>query len=677
MEPLFDDDQIKALIEKGLLSQDFADKYLKSPEDKQSVVEIGKDILANHIADQITSNPETADLAARVDDKVKLRAEDFAPYLEHQESGGDSNAVSPKGALGLRQVMPATGEEVYNKLGMVKDYGPFNPSLLKNPEINAKIGDAYLQEQLDKYQDPKLALAAYNAGPGNVDNAIKATGTPTPTWEQVQQFLPKPQETVPYVNNIMTGYGKANTPTPTPTAAPNLVNTAIPDPTATTTATPAATLPNMPLPEGTQAPIQATGWPDLPPSPEAPAPTVTPATTSTGDNAGQANAPVMANSAKQATGEISPTSILEQSLQNSAAGIGMQQEGIASKAKIESEQNLANAQIYNDALAQLNTPSERLAKQAQDEKEFDDRVTVQKQMIDQISKMSIDTSMSGYFAHQSTWQKIIAGIGIGLSSASGSATNKALDVIDGAIDRDVQAQKFRFEALKTAADLNNSLIGQMRQKFGDDTAIENTLKQGIIQKTIVKIDAQAAQSNSDIVKANAASMIGDLQKQLGGLQEQFYKNQQGVIARQVPGYGYANTEKDANDLKEILPDAELALKNIEYLKNAATLGAKLPGEEKAKISEIATQLMGQLRKPTIGSGQMTKFEIQILENLISNPSEYFRVPSWARARLQTLEDNTRAKIDNELRLRGLPPRFTIKQKLAEQSGVKKTTDTEE
>ena len=161
------------------------------------------------------------------------------------------------------------------------------------------------------------------------------------------------------------------------------------------------------------------------------------------------------------------------------------------------------------------------------------------------------------------------------------------------------------------------------------------------------------------------------------LQEQFYKNQQGVIARQVPGYGYANTEKDANDLKEILPDAELALKNIEYLKNAATLGAKLPGEEKAKISEIATQLMGQLRKPTIGSGQMTKFEIQILENLISNPSEYFRVPSWARARLQTLEDNTRAKIDNELRLRGLPPRFTIKQKLAEQSGVKKTTDTEE
>ncbi|MGE4483232.1 lytic transglycosylase domain-containing protein [Acidocella sp.] len=100
------------------------------------------------------------------------------------ESGGNANAVSPKGALGLMQLMPATYADMRLRYGLGDD--PMQP------HDNIIAGTAYLREMLDCYGTAGF-LAAYNAGPARYD-AHLATGQPLPleTILYVARITPMP-----------------------------------------------------------------------------------------------------------------------------------------------------------------------------------------------------------------------------------------------------------------------------------------------------------------------------------------------------------------------------------------------------------------------------------------------------------------------------------------------------
>lgn len=89
----------------------------------------------------------------------------LAAALIRQESMFNPRARSPVGALGLMQVMPATGKTLARQLGITR----FRDDLLTQPELNVHFGMAYLADQLSSYGDRLDAvLAAYNAGPTRV-----------------------------------------------------------------------------------------------------------------------------------------------------------------------------------------------------------------------------------------------------------------------------------------------------------------------------------------------------------------------------------------------------------------------------------------------------------------------------------------------------------------------------
>ena len=84
------------------------------------------------------------------------------------ESNFKEKAVSNKGAKGLMQLMPATAEEIAKKIEIQID-----DNNVLNPEININLGTKYISYLESKYENIGLALAAYNAGSGNVDSWIE------------------------------------------------------------------------------------------------------------------------------------------------------------------------------------------------------------------------------------------------------------------------------------------------------------------------------------------------------------------------------------------------------------------------------------------------------------------------------------------------------------------------
>jgi soluble lytic murein transglycosylase len=95
--------------------------------------------------------------------------------IARQESELDASAASGAGARGLMQLMPATAEHMAQSAGL-----PYVPARLTlDPMYNARLGTEYLSRMLARYDGAYLlATAAYNAGPGRVDQWLEVNGDP-------------------------------------------------------------------------------------------------------------------------------------------------------------------------------------------------------------------------------------------------------------------------------------------------------------------------------------------------------------------------------------------------------------------------------------------------------------------------------------------------------------------
>ncbi len=122
----------------------------------------------------------------------------FFAALIRQESLWDPVAGSTAGALGLTQVIPPTGFAIAAELGIVE----FEAEDLFRPAVSLEFGAYYIGNQVKRYGDPFLALAAYNAGPANGARWGAAGATRVADLVEVIDFV----ETRTYVMYIYEAY---------------------------------------------------------------------------------------------------------------------------------------------------------------------------------------------------------------------------------------------------------------------------------------------------------------------------------------------------------------------------------------------------------------------------------------------------------------------------------------
>jgi Transglycosylase SLT domain len=139
----------------------------------------------------VTSGTANAQLSAAAQSAVAPKSDPFGPFVAEAarrfgipaswiravmqtESQGTVRAVSPKGAMGLMQIMPQTWADLRSRYGLGAD--PFDP------HDNILAGAAYLRELRDRYGVTGV-LSAYNAGPERYDEHL-ASGRPLPAETQ-------------------------------------------------------------------------------------------------------------------------------------------------------------------------------------------------------------------------------------------------------------------------------------------------------------------------------------------------------------------------------------------------------------------------------------------------------------------------------------------------------------
>jgi soluble lytic murein transglycosylase-like protein len=94
---------------------------------------------------------------------------DFVLAVIQIESGGDPFAISPKGAVGLMQLLPDTGRAVAEEVGLRWE----GPETLFDPVANVQLGVAYLERLRARYGNLSIALTAYNWGPTRVSDMLR------------------------------------------------------------------------------------------------------------------------------------------------------------------------------------------------------------------------------------------------------------------------------------------------------------------------------------------------------------------------------------------------------------------------------------------------------------------------------------------------------------------------
>lgn len=185
---------------------------VKTPEDYLLVAELATELNHRHNAVRIAKKglqkgillmdqayPTMLTSMKRVDLEWAL-----VHALIRQESAFDYAAVSPAGARGLMQLMPATAKGVARKNGISHS----TDMLISNPDHNIRLGTLYLKQVLDRFDGSyALALAAYNAGPGRVDQWIGMFGDPRSNAVDMTDWIEMIPigETRNYVQRVLEG----------------------------------------------------------------------------------------------------------------------------------------------------------------------------------------------------------------------------------------------------------------------------------------------------------------------------------------------------------------------------------------------------------------------------------------------------------------------------------------
>jgi hypothetical protein len=191
----------------------------------------------------------------------------------------------------------------------------------------------------------------------------------------------------------------------------------------------------------------------------------------------------------------------------------------------------AGAQLANETAAVLQKSQEnaekmetqRLANEQNRQAQYEKELGVHRQISDQLLNSKEDPDR--WWNSRSTGQKVMAGIGMILGGIGGGMTgsnkNAAMDVINKAIDDDINAQKGERDKLSKVAGIHQNLMDVMRSKFSDERQAEAAARATALERVQMQVQQLAAKYKAPEIQAQAKALGGELESQRNATMMQF------------------------------------------------------------------------------------------------------------------------------------------------------------
>ncbi len=304
-----------------------------------------------------------------------------------------------------------------------------------------------------------------------------------------------------------------------------------------------------------------------------------------------------------------------------------------------------------------------------------------------------------FWNSRTTGDKVLAGLAIALGAwgqgLTGAKSNVALDMINQAIDRDVDEQKQnvatemqgkqqKAQNLRDQISSQNTVMDNLRQKFGNDLSAETAFRLLATQQTQAKLNALTSKFNAQVapeqakvlnaqldmqkqqltqqLKAQQAQQymmqsalsgkngaVSELQMAAAGVPKEVIAQVKEVRERSMPAdsgwQGMANTKENAQKFAEKTLEVTPAIASIDRINAITKDFNKITDlEKRAQLTTEVAVLVGALRLPITGPGILTDSEREMLSNIIGDPTQITSLPSLQKMKMQQI----RKKLESDL-----------------------------
>ena len=344
------------------------------------------------------------------------------------------------------------------------------------------------------------------------------------------------------------------------------------------------------------------------------------------------------------------------------AGFDLATEGLIKEAAAGKAQ-AAYESAFIDEQARLS--NERIAKmeleQAEAQKRMDEAQATYQKAVDEMAGMKVDKNR--LWANMGTGNKITAGIAMFLGAFGTSDSNRAVKVINDAIERDIREQESNIAIKGKDVANRRGILSDMLSRFSTERQAKLATHAAYLQNAEFELHKYAAKFKGTIAEAKAMQAAGELEMKRNKLLYDMAKDaaemrQKGMLSHRdlfVPGYGFALTPDDAKEAKNLIGVADNIKKNIDDMVNLRESQGGFEVLNRGAVSRgqiISVDTLLQI-KELAKLGVLNGPDLDLIKKMIPEDPLEFSLTGTTAKNLGTVKDLIQRRLDTFLRARGL------------------------